>query len=84
MESRIGTVTHYFGKAGVVVLALHEELKVGESIRIHGHTTDFTQQVGSMEVDHKKVEVATPGMDVALKVADVVRRGDGVYRVAEG
>ena len=84
MEIRIGTVTHYFDRISVAVLKLSGELKVGDKILILGRTTDFTQTVTSMEIDHHKVEGVGKGMEVALKVADSVHSGDEVYKIIEG
>ena len=81
MEKRIGRVTHYFGRLGVAVLELSDQLETGETVHILGHTTDFTQRVESMEIEHQKLDVAGPGSDVALKVDQRVRGGDTVYRV---
>jgi putative protease len=79
METNIGQVTHYFGRISVAVLKLTGELKVGDWILFLGHTTDFSQQVQSMEIEHKSVESVRPGDDVALKVIDRVRAGDEVF-----
>ena len=73
METAIGTVTHYYSHLNVAVVQLTDRLKVGETIHICGHTTDFTQVVASMEVDHHRVVVVEPGEDVALKVVEPVR-----------
>lgn len=81
MEVRIGQVTHYYNRIGVAVLELVDSLAVGDTVHILGHTTDFTQQVTSMEVEHEKIEAASPGMDVAMKVQARVRKGDVVYKV---
>ena len=83
MEKRIGKVTHYYNRIGVAVIALTDELQVGDTIRILGHTTDFTQTVSSMEIEHKKVDSVGAGSEVAIKVKDDVRRGDGVFKVVE-
>ena len=83
MRQKVGKVTHYFGKIGVAVLELSADLQVGDSIHILGHTTDFEQVVHSMQIEHKNVESVGRGDDVALKVAEVVRQGDTVYRVIE-
>ncbi len=83
MEIRIGTVTHYYNRISVAVLKLSGELKVGDKILILGRTTDFTQVVTSMEIEHRKVPEVGPGMEVALKVADSVQSGDEVYRIVE-
>jgi len=81
MERQIGQVTHYYNHIGVAVLNLDQGLKVGDMIRVRGRHTDFTQTVESMEIEHQKVELAGPGADVALKVAQRVRDGDTVYSV---
>ena len=83
MESAIGIVTHYYGDLNVAVLQLTDRLKVGETIHIFGHTTDFTQVVASMEVNHHRVVVVEPGEDVALKVVGTVREHDTIYRVTK-
>ena len=83
MEKRIGQVTHYFGRLGVAVLQLSDELKVGDVVHISGHTTDFTQPVESMEIEHQRVDAAGPGSDVALKVSQRVRGGDSIHKVIE-
>lgn len=82
MRERVGTVTHYFNRIHVAVIALTGELKVGDMVHIYGHTTDFIQRVGSMEVNHRKIESAGPGEEIALEVVDRVRRGDTVYKVS--
>ena len=56
MEEPIGKVTHYFGQLGVAAAQLTGELKVGDQVRIKGHTTDFIQAVDSLEVEHQKVD----------------------------
>ena len=81
MEKRIGTVTHYFTRLSVAVLELTDEIRLGDEIRIHGHITDLVMSVASLEVDHRKIESADTGMEVALKVDDHVRAGDGVYKM---
>ena len=83
MELEIGRITHYFSHLQVAVLKLEEGLKVGDWIHVLGHTTDFTQKVSSMEVNHHTVDWVKPGDDVAIKVVEPVHEHDVVYRVAE-
>ena len=83
MEIEVGKITHYFNHLGVAVMRLDSELKVGDHIHILGHTTDFTQKVTSMEVNHHTVVWVKPGDDVALKVIEPVHEHDTVYRIAE-
>jgi translation elongation factor EF-1alpha len=81
MEAQIGTVAHYYSHLNVAVLQLTERLKVGGTIHILGPTTDFTQKVTSMEVDHHRVMAVEPGDNVGLKVMEPVRVHDTIYRV---
>lgn len=80
-ERRVGTVTHYFDRPGVGAIELDEVVELGDVLHFSGHTTDFRQQVTSMEVDHRSVELAGPGDEVAVKVEDRVREGDDVFKV---
>ena len=80
---RIGKVTHFFDHISVAVLALTETIRVGDSIHFLGHGTDFMQTVSSLQIEHKSVESANPGDDVALKVEQQVRPNDAVFRVEE-
>ncbi|HYT99719.1 MAG TPA: hypothetical protein VEK85_05050 [Gemmatimonadales bacterium] len=81
-EQLIGTVVHFFKGPSVAVVRLTDgELAVGDRVRFHGHTTEFTEQVNSMEVDHKKVERAKVGEEVAIQVTDRARQHDQVFKV---
>lgn len=77
----IGTVEHYFTKAGVAIVNLEGELSVGDKISIEGMTTNLQQTVESMQIEHEPVGKAKTGDDVGLKVSDRVRPGDQVYKV---
>jgi len=78
----IGKITHYFGNIEVAVIELSGTLKTGDNIRIvGGEDTDFTQPVGSMEMEHEKVETAKKGQAIGLKVSEKVREGYKVYKV---
>ena len=77
----IGKVAHYFAQIGVAVIDFSDKLKVGETIRIIGGETDFTQQVESIEIEHKKINEAKKGDSAGLKVEQKVREGYKVYKV---
>lgn len=81
-EQEIGTVAHYFGHLGVAAIKLTGELNVGDTIHIKGHTTDITQLIDSIQIEHKGVPHAGPGDDVGIKVKDHVRENDVVYKVS--
>ncbi len=83
METRIGTITHYYTHLGVAVLNLTAELHLGDELHIMGRITDFDMHVTSMEIEHQKIDTALPGMEIAIKVDDYVREGDAIYKVTE-
>lgn len=83
MEELIGKVTHYYGKIGVAAVKLSKALKAGDRLHFKGATTDFTDEIASLQIGHKVVEEAKKGAEIGLKVKDRVRDGDEVYLVKE-
>ena len=83
MEVQVGKVTHYYNRISVAVLDLSGELEVGEMIHILGRITDFDQRVTSMEIEHHKIQSAGRGTEVSLKVIEMVRKGDVVFKYVE-
>ena len=83
MEVEIGHITHFFNKINVAVMSVTDELKIGDTIHVFGHTTDFTQKVTSMQIEHKNVDSVKPGDDFAMKVVEPVRERDAVYKVVD-
>lgn len=77
----VGKVAHYYTKIGVAVMELTDTIKVGDTIRVKGATSDFTQKVDSMQIEHKSVEEAKKGQSIGLKVPEHAREGDLVYKV---
>jgi translation elongation factor EF-1alpha len=82
-EEEVGKISDYFAKIGVAAIELTGTLSVGDTIHIKGHTTDFTQNVDSIQIEHQQVEKANPGDSVGIKVKDRVRDNDIVYKVTE-
>ena len=83
-EKEVGKVVGYFAKIGVAAITITDgELKVGDTIHIKGHTTDFEQKVESMQIEKVNMETVKPGDDVGIKVSDRVRDHDVVYLVTE-
>ncbi len=81
-EVKIGEIAHYFGKISVAAIKLTDgDLKVGDTIHIKGHTSDFTQKVESIQIEHKVVPEAKKGADIGIKVSEHVREKDVVYKV---
>jgi len=82
-EIEIGTITDFFARPVVAAVELTGELKVGDKIRIHGHTTDMELIVSSMQIHNQDVTAAKAGDAVGLKVTDKVRHGDKVSKVTD-
>lgn len=83
-EEEIGKVTDYFRKIEVAAIDITQgTLSVGETIHIKGHTTDLTQVVESMQIEHANVQTAKAGDSIGIKAKDHVRDHDKVYKVTE-
>ena len=82
-EEEVGKVIHYFGHISVAAIHLSKSLKVGDTIHIKGHTSDFTEQVSSMQIEHADVTEAKAGDVAGIKVSQKVHEHDSVYKVIE-
>ena len=81
-DEAIGKVFKYFSNVEVAAINITSgSLKVGDTIRIKGATTDFTQQIETMEIDRQKVDSAGAGQSIGIKVKDRVRENDIVYKM---
>jgi putative protease len=74
-------VDHYYTNISVGVIKLSGTLKVGDKIRIKGATTDFEQNVESMQIEKDKIEEGKKGQSIGLKVKEHVRANDVVYKL---
>ena len=77
----LGQVEDYFAHVNVLALKLLAPVSVGDMIRIKGHTTDITQKVESMQIEHQPVQTASAGDSVGIKIADRARRTDVVHKI---
>lgn len=76
----IGVVKEYFRKPGVAaVLILRGRVKVGDTVRFSGHTTEFTQRIESMQMNHKDIPEAGEGDFVGILVAERARENDHMF-----
>ncbi|MEE9269062.1 MAG: hypothetical protein V3V49_02270 [Candidatus Krumholzibacteria bacterium] len=81
-EVEIGHVSHYFGKIQVAAIELTAgELSVGDTIHILGHTSDFVQKIGSIQIDREEITSASKGQSIGIQVIEHARVGDKVFRV---
>lgn len=82
-EERVGFVTHYYTHLGVAAVVMEGELSVGDTIHVKGHTSDFTQKVESIQLEHNNIDRARKGDDVGIKVKEHAREHDIVHKVLE-
>ena len=80
-EIKAGLVEKFFAKPSVAVIKLEVEINLGDSIHFKGNTTDFTQTVDSMQLDHVIFTKAPAGSSIGIKVKDRVRAGDDVFKI---
>lgn len=82
MEKEIGKVVHFYDKASVVVMKLTDSgLKVGDAVKFVKGDHEHTETIQSMQVDHKDIQSAKKGEEVAVKVSSPVKEGTTVYLV---
>ena len=78
-DKPVGEVTHYYGNLGVAIVKFYQDMPVGKNVTFQGATTDFSQDLSSMELDHKSVQTAPSGKEIGIKAKGKVREGDKVY-----
>jgi U32 family peptidase len=79
----VGKVTNYFSNLNVAEIKMESgELSTGNEIYITGPTTGVIEiAVEEIRVDLKSVDTTIKGEMFSLKVPEIVRRGDKVYRI---
>jgi hypothetical protein len=76
----IGYIKHFFSKINVAIIELTQPLSVGDHIIVKGPSTDFNQKVESMQIDRKEIYRAESGQSVGLKLAQLAKEKDFVYK----
>lgn len=83
-ETKLGHITHYFGKIMVAAIELTDgDLAVGDTIHIKGHTSDFNEKISAMQIEHVEVPKATKGQSIGIRISQHARVGDDVFKVIE-
>ncbi len=80
--NKIGSVSHYYDKIKVAILNLTSDIKVGDKIKfVRGGEELFSQNVDSIQVEHKSIDSASSGDVIGLMVENDVKEGTEVYKV---
>jgi U32 family peptidase len=83
-EEQVAVIVKFFSKPSVAALQITNGIiKVGDVLRYKGHTTDFTEEVKTMEIDNQVVEEAKEGELVGIKVKERVRENDKVFKITD-
>jgi hypothetical protein len=80
-ETLVGVVDDYYGHLSVITLTVQSPLRVGDKIHVRGHTTDMSETLESMQIDHVPVTEAKVGDPIGIKAVGKCRAGDYLYKV---
>jgi acyl-CoA hydrolase len=78
----IGEVNHFYNRIGVAVIDLIDAVQLGDQVHFFGRSTDFRQEVLSMQIEHQSITEAGKGQEIAMKVERRVRNRDKVYKLS--
>lgn len=83
-EEEVGVVVKFFSKPSVAAINMTKgSIKKGDTLMYKGHTTDFTEEVASIEIDNQSVDEAKVGDMIGIQVKERVREKDKVYKVVD-
>jgi putative protease len=83
-EIQVGVVKNFFAKPSVAAIEVTDgEFQVGDVLWFKGHTTDFREEVQSIQEEQQTISKAVKGQLVGVQVKDRVRENDFVYKVVE-
>ena len=83
-EEQVAVIVKFFAQPSVAALEVtNGTIKVGDVLKYQGHTTDFTEEVTSLQIDNQAVEEAKKGDLVGVRVKERVREHDKVYKIVE-
>lgn len=81
VDTKVGNITHYYDKIGVVVINVLGPIKVGDKIKITG-SNEFEQEVTSMQIEHKNIQKANKGDQIGLKIDQPVKEKDEIFKIS--
>jgi len=81
-EKKVGKVFAYFSKIGVAAINVTDDsIAIGDKLHFKGATTDFEQEIESMQIEKKEVDHVEAGKSVGIQTKERVRPNDEVYKV---
>ncbi len=83
-DVQVGVVKNFFANLSVAAIEVTDgEFQVGDVLWFRGHTTDFKQEVQSIQQEKETIGRAVKGQLVGVKVEERVREKDFVYKVVD-
>jgi len=80
-DFKIGKVTHYYDKISVAIVELTGTLSKGDSVKfVRGGEDVHEQKIGSIQIEHEKLDTAKKGDVVGLKVTKEIKEGAEVFK----
>jgi len=80
-KTQIGKVTHFFPKIGVAVVKLSAPLAIGQRVSVEREGEAFEQTIDSMQIEHKQIQKAEAGSEIAIKTVQETKAGAVVYQL---
>lgn len=71
----VGRVVHYYDRIHVAIIELLMPLSVGDTVLFKRSTSEHTQQIYSMQIDHLQVTKAKKGDVIGVQVSREVSEG---------
>ncbi len=83
-EDQVGVVVNFYAKPCVAAIrVISGNIRKGDMLKYKGHTTDFSEEITSMEIENQPTEEAKVGDLVGVEIRERVRERDKVYKVVE-
>ena len=83
-DLHVGLVRNFFAKPSVAAIEVTgEQIQVGDLLWFKGYTTNFKQEVKSLQEERQTITKAVKGQLVGIQVNERVREKDIVYKVVE-
>jgi len=81
-EQWIGTVEHYYPRAGAAVILIDRgEVHVGDRLHFFGRGTDLVEEIHSLQIERRAVREARPGDHVGVHLSFRVPEKADVFLV---
>ena len=79
----VGEVSHFYDRIGVAVIDLLDAVQIGDQVHFLGRSTDFRQEVKSLQIEHQSISEAGKGQEIAMRVENRVRNHDKVFKLTD-